>query len=797
VTKTSPTALVCALLCLATGARAATFTVTNTQDSGAGSLRQAIADAVATPTSAHDHVIAFNIPGTGVHTIKPLSPLPPIKDLTIDGYTQPGSHANTLASGSDAVLTIELDGSLAGAGADGLVNEGAAPGTGIPNVTIHGLVINRFRGAGIHVTGPGGAGFPGFVTVRGCYIGTDPTGTQAHGNGVGILLGTDAQATLGEVAPDFGGNPVPWPAWRNLISGNVGAGVAFDSSDPAEPAYGTVRGAYIGTDAAGTAPLGNGGDGIVIGVDGATGSTGVGRYVYLYDNLIAANLGDGIDAQAPGVQAVGNTIGAGIDGSALGNQGNGVYFHGIAAGSVAAPFPQPGAAGPGIYDNAGAGVLVADTAIVDVAGRILGNVGLGVDLAPVGPTANDANDADNGPNEGLNVPVITSAVSTAATASSRVQGTIHSKANASMEVRLFLNAACHASGYGEAQRSLGTVVGITTDASGNATFDLPVSFAIDTAAFPFVVAQARRFAEPTTPLAAMIEVSEFSACFPVTGGTPPVPTLSIDDASVAESDAGTTTATFTVTLSAAASSAVTVAYATANGTATAGGDYTAASGTLTFAAGETSKTINVSVAGDTTVEPNETFTVTLSAPSGAALADASGQGTITNDDSAPPPPLPTMSIADASVTEGNATTMASFTVTLSAAAATAVTVNYATADGTATAGGDYTASSGTLTFAAGEASKIIDVSITGDTTVEPSETFTVTLSSPVGATLADASAQGTIANDDVAPPSGGGGGKKGGGGLDALLLAALAAVLIFRESYRRLAALFSGGAGAE
>src|SRR6188474_1521057 len=106
--------MICTVLSLAAvGARATTFTVTNTNDSGAGSLRQAINDAAAAPSAAHDNVVAFNIAGTGVHTIRPTSALPPIKDLTIDGYTQPGSRENTLARGSDAVLTIEIDGSLA------------------------------------------------------------------------------------------------------------------------------------------------------------------------------------------------------------------------------------------------------------------------------------------------------------------------------------------------------------------------------------------------------------------------------------------------------------------------------------------------------------------------------------------------------------------------------------------------------------------------------------------------------------------------------------------------------------
>jgi hypothetical protein len=110
-----------------------------------------------------------------------------------------------------------------------------------------------------------------------------------------------------------------------------------------------------------------------------------------------------------------------------------------------------------------------------------------------------------------------------------------------------------------------------------------------------------------------------------------------------------------------------------------------------------------------------------------------------------------VSIAGASVTEGNSgTTNASFAVTQSAASASVVTVQYATANGSAQAGTDYTATSGTLTFAAGETSQAIAVPILGDTTVEPNETFTVTLSNPTGATLGTAQATGTIANDDAA-----------------------------------------------
>ena len=229
----------------------------------------------------------------------------------------------------------------------------------------------------------------------------------------------------------------------------------------------------------------------------------------------------------------------------------------------------------------------------------------------------------------------------------------------------------------------------------------------------------------------------------------PVPTLSVADATVAEGNSGAPELVFTVTLSAAATGPVTVAYATSNGTASASSDYTAQSGTLTFAAGETSKVVRVQVSGDTAVEANETLTLALSSPSGATIADGTAIGTITNDDTAP---LPALSVADATVSEGNSGAKdLAFTVSLSAAATGPVTVAYVTNNGTATAGSDYTAASGTLTFAAGETSKVVHVQVSGDTAVEGNETLTLTLASPSGATIADGTAIGTITNDDTAP----------------------------------------------
>lgn len=163
-------------------------------------------------------------------------------------------------------------------------------------------------------------------------------------------------------------------------------------------------------------------------------------------------------------------------------------------------------------------------------------------------------------------------------------------------------------------------------------------------------------------------------------------------------------------------------------------------------AGVTSKTVKVTVNGHTTFEPDETVLLNLSAPTGATISDAQAVGTIVNDD---PAPLPTLSINGVRVTEGNSGTVtAKFSVKLSAASASDVTVRYATANGTATSGSDDTAKSGTLTFAAGTVSKSVSISVNGDTTVEPNETFFVNLSSPSGATILDGQGQGTIVNDD-------------------------------------------------
>ena len=229
------------------------------------------------------------------------------------------------------------------------------------------------------------------------------------------------------------------------------------------------------------------------------------------------------------------------------------------------------------------------------------------------------------------------------------------------------------------------------------------------------------------------------------------PSLSIDSPRVDEGDSGSVGLEFTVSLGAASGRQVTVGYADAGtGTATSGTDYTAISaGTLTFAAGETSRTVTVSVTGDTTDEPDETVVVSLSGAANAAISTASGTGTITDDDGEP-----SLSIDSPRVDEGDSGTVSlEFTVSLSTASGRQVTVGYADAGtGTATSGTDYTAiSAGTLTFAAGETAKTVTVSVTGDTTDEPDETVVVSLSGSVNAVIGTASGTGTITDDDATP----------------------------------------------
>jgi hypothetical protein len=190
---------------------------------------------------------------------------------------------------------------------------------------------------------------------------------------------------------------------------------------------------------------------------------------------------------------------------------------------------------------------------------------------------------------------------------------------------------------------------------------------------------------------------------------------------------------------------VKVSWASADGTATAPSDYGSGSGLLTFAPGETTKTIDVAVAGDAINEENETLKVVLTDPTGVPpnnVTDAEGAGTIV-DKNAPP----TLSISDTTAREGEGAT---FTVTLAGTTLRTVTVRFSTADGSATAGSDYSARTGSLTFAPGEKSKSIAVTVVDDALSEPLETFAVVLDDAVNAAITKSRGSATIEASDRA-----------------------------------------------
>jgi uncharacterized repeat protein (TIGR01451 family) len=688
-------------------ASAATFTVTNNLDAGAGSLRQAITDANAT---AGVDTIGFAIAGAGVHTIAPATALPVITEaVIIDGYTQPGAAANTLAIGDDAVLEIVLSGT-ATPGSTGLSVNPTVDGA-----QFRGLVISGWTNA-IMLNGAKNS------LVQGNFIGTNATGTAAAGNTNGLFILSSAQGnTIGGAAA----------AERNLISGNTTAGISMGNSLTSSN---VIENNYIGTNASGTAAIAN--------LQGL--SLNSPDHDTVRNNLISGNTGSpqfsagiGIFNTANNIVVVGNRIGVAANGTSPLPNTYGIFFRdgfsGGANDNTIGTLAEPNI----IAFSTKAGVsLAAFTSKQSHNNSILynsifSNGTLGIDLGDDGVTANDVGDGDTGLfNDLQNFPVLSSAQFGAGTVT--INGSISAKPLTTYQVQFFQSIACDPSGSGEGQTYLGESM-VTTNGAGTGAFNVN---------FPGV-AGGFATATATDPLH---NTSEFSACQAVT--TPALPQVTISDPAVVEGNAGTTKLVFTVTLSAASAVPVSVDYATADQTASSASDYVASSGTVTFPAGTTSQLLLVDVNGDGTIEGDETMLVNLTNPSGATILDPQGAGTIQNDDG-----LSSLSINDLTLGEGNGpgTTSFDFTVTLSAASAFPVTVNYGTADGTAVSPADYQPASGSLTFAPGQTTKTVSVLVNGDTMFETSEGFVVDLFNASNASVSDAQAAGTITNDDPLP----------------------------------------------
>jgi len=420
-----------------------TLTVINTNDSGPGSLRQAISSHNLF-ASASNNTIAFNIPGSSPHVIRPLTPLPAlIEPATIDGYTQPNASANTLADGDNATILIGLDGGY-------LTGPNIPVGLTLTNAghVVRGLAIYAFTTAGILINGSNSA-------VEGCFIGLEADGLTANANPTYGIDVVSAGNIIGGLLPPQ----------RNLIAGNgLSTGIRLNGTNARNN---VIIGNFIGTERTGMLGRGNGAG---IELNNARANT-IGGTTPGARNLISGNsngirlLGSGIAAATNVIQ--GNWIGpASAGGSGLFQStpvridaGVGNLIGGTIVG-----------AGNRVAFNVGTGIQLVGGTNNSVRGNsIFSNGNLGIDLGANGLTANDPNDADGGVNLLQNFPVITNVLGTSS--DTAIQGTLHSRSNATYELDFFSNVARDSSGFGEGEKYLGSA-GVTTDASGNATFNV-------------------------------------------------------------------------------------------------------------------------------------------------------------------------------------------------------------------------------------------------------------------------------------------------------------------------------------
>ncbi len=348
-----------------------TEVVTNSSDSGPGSLRQAILNVNA--KNAGD-TIAFNIPGTGAQTIQPTSPLPEITSrVVLDGYTQPGSSVNTSAfgDGNNAVLKIVLDGNLAGNAASALRVKGGGS-------VVRGLVINNFKTTtGIEISGSGGC------RVEGCFVGTDITGSQAVENMNGVLIAGSSYNTIGGTTA----------AQRNVISGSKYAGVYVVNG----ASQNSIMGNYIGLSASGKEALGNTEIGVYI-LDASTNKIGgatVGAGNAIGGCVSESSVGVAIwinGAAAPQNVVMGNLVGLNADGSdTVHNNAAGMYVDGSAniVGGTASGARNiiSGHHFGGLFVDGDTNVVLGNYIGTDITGiKALGNRGSGLQVTGSGNT---------------------------------------------------------------------------------------------------------------------------------------------------------------------------------------------------------------------------------------------------------------------------------------------------------------------------------------------------------------------------------------------------------------------------
>lgn len=736
---------------------AETYTVTNFNDSGPGSLRQAIIDANA---NAGTDVINFNL-NPDFTSITPNSSLPVISDpVVIDGTTQPGFSGApmielsgfrvpnacllNITAGGTTIRGLVINGfhecgiqlSTAGdnhiegnyiginrEGIQGTISQGNGINVQTPDNFIGGTtpnsrnVISGINGYAISITGSANE-----TQIQGNYIGTNAAGTAALNNASGIFLGT-SNNTIGGTTP----------AARNLIAGGDNAGILMQVDGTSGN---VIQGNYIGTDVTGMVSLGTGNYGIRI--VGACSNNLIGGTSPEARNVISGNgLGLAI-ANGSGTPmnnlVQGNYIGVAVDGrTPLANRVDGIRLDGAVnttiggevagAGNIVAFNGPLGPQGRGIQVFGGNGNSIRGNSIFS-------NGRLGIDLDGGEVTPNDSGDPDSGGNNLQNFPVISS-VSTNAT-QTMIGGSLNSTASTTFTIDFYANSICDFSGFGEGARWMGATTA-STNSSGDASFN---------AAFAALPPNQIVTATATDPSG---NTSEFSHCATT---SPAVGSVGFSGTPFITESSGTVP--IPISRNGGSAGSLTVGYTISGLTATAGSDFVASQGVVTFADGEVFKSLSVTIINDNVYESTpETLKVALSAVGDpdTLLAQSVDTLTIHDDD-----PVPNVSIGDVSAAEGNGSNFV-FPLTLSNPSAQAINVTYGTSAFTAREGSDYLRANSLLVIPAGRTSASISVTVLNDTIAEGDEVFFLNLGMSFGAGIADGQGQGTILNDDGPPTS--------------------------------------------
>lgn len=520
-------------------------------------------------------------------------------DLSGESHVVQGNYVGTDAAG----LAPVPNGSAAAA-TGGLRVAGAYHTIGGPEMESGNLVSGN-RGAGLVLRQAA------YCAVQCNWIGPDRTGVRAlPGQSDGVVLIDSLFNTIGGAGTVEG----------NLISGNENHGLVLRG----ESQRNVIQRNWVGLNLAGLASLPNGGSGVVLG-EAAAGNLLGG--VSQVGNIVSGNAAHGVEILAPGTVLRDNWIGTDLTGfRPAPNGGHGVV---IRSGTNRVAYNR-------IAYNGGNGILVlAGRANRLTTNSIWAHPLLGVDLLAAGEsagttTSNDSLDSDTGPNGLQNHPTLTDV--SLRTGSVRITGELNSRPLQTYQIELHRNSRSEPLSFEEGQSFL-RALQVTTDAGGRATFS-------------FSLPGSMRF-EYFTALALDLATGDTSEFSPERRDPVAPPDLFVSDAIVTEAGG---TAEFEVRLSGPSALVVEAGYTTLDGTATAPADYQPVSGRLTFAPGETRRTITVPLVADTAPEADERFYLIVRNAQNALLVDNEGVAVVTEaEDASAVPVITSIRTVDAGV----------------------------------------------------------------------------------------------------------------------------------------------------